>query len=178
VLFQQLQLDAGVAGERGLSFTDEHRINEELALVDQPGVERVRREGRPADGQVARGGRLHLADRIGVEAALEPRVGGRDFMQRRGVDDLVGRLPDVREVGHELRLGRQGRLGLPDGHRLVQAPPIEVGTDGAHKVGDEGEDLVDGLGPLEPAVRVLDVAVKGHIRRVDQLGHAAPQSPA
>jgi hypothetical protein len=48
VLLQQVQLDAGVAGECGLSFTDEHRINEELALVDQPGVERVRRESRPA----------------------------------------------------------------------------------------------------------------------------------
>src|SRR6266545_767053 len=86
VFLQQLQLDAGVAGECGLSFTDEHRINEELALIDQPGVERVRREGRPADGQVAGGGRLHVADRIGVEAALEPRVGGRDDVQRRGVD--------------------------------------------------------------------------------------------
>src|SRR5215211_9405979 len=78
VLLQQLQLDAGVAEECGLSFTDEHRIHEELALIDQPGVERVRREGRPTDGQVAGGGRLQVAHRIGVEAALESRVGGRD----------------------------------------------------------------------------------------------------
>ena len=77
---------------------DRHRINEELALIDQPGIERVRGEGRPADGQVAGGGCLHVADRIGVEAALEPRVGGRDDVQRRGVDDLVRRLPDVRDV--------------------------------------------------------------------------------
>src|SRR5436190_23183352 len=62
VLRQQLQLDAGVAGECGLAFTDEHRINEELALIDQPGVERVRGEGRAADGQVAGGGRLQVAD--------------------------------------------------------------------------------------------------------------------
>src|SRR5207248_10350262 len=94
-LLEQLQLDAGVAGECGLAFTDEHRMDEELALIDQPGVERVRGEGRPADGQVAGGGRLHVADRIGVEVAREPRVGGRDDVQRRGVDDLVGRLPDV-----------------------------------------------------------------------------------
>src|SRR5260370_22657267 len=58
VLLLQLQRDAGVAGERGLAFTDEDRIHEEVALVDQPGVERVRREGRPADGHVAGGGRL------------------------------------------------------------------------------------------------------------------------
>ncbi|MEA2716944.1 MAG: hypothetical protein QOI99_1261, partial [Actinomycetota bacterium] len=36
-----------------LASTDEHRMDEELALIDQPGVERVRGEGRPADGQVA-----------------------------------------------------------------------------------------------------------------------------
>ena len=41
-LLQQLQLEAGVGGECGLAFTDEHRINEELALIDQPSVERVR----------------------------------------------------------------------------------------------------------------------------------------
>src|SRR5256886_16269133 len=82
------------------------------------------------------------------------------------------------ETTCEIRLGSQGRLGLPDGHRFVQAPSIEVGTDGAHKVSDEGEDLVDGRGPFEAAVRVLDVAVKGHIRHIDQLGHAAPQAPA
>ncbi len=99
-------------------------------------------------------------------------------MHRRGVDDLVGRLPHVREIGHELRLGSQGRLGLPDCHRLVHAPSVEVGTDGAHKVGDEAEDLIGGRGPFQTALRVLDVAVKGHIRHVDQLGHAAPQSPA
>jgi hypothetical protein len=149
-----------------------------VALIDQPAVERVCCERRTADGEVAGGGRLHGADRIGVEVALEPRVGGRDCVQRRGVDDLVGRLPDVREVGHELRLGGQGGVGLPHGHRLVHAPSIEVGTDGAHKVSDEGEDFVGGVGPFEPAVHVLDVAVKGHIRHVDQLGHAAPQPPA
>ena len=42
VLLQQVQLDTGVAEERGLSVTDEHRINEELALIDQTGIERVR----------------------------------------------------------------------------------------------------------------------------------------
>src|SRR5436309_15091911 len=66
-LLQELQLDAGVAGKCGLAFTDDHRMNEELALIDQPGAERVRGEGRPADGEVAGGGRLHVADRIGVE---------------------------------------------------------------------------------------------------------------
>jgi hypothetical protein len=94
-------------------------MDEELALVDQPGVERVRRESRTADGQIAGVSRLLVADRIGVEATLEPRAGGRDDGQRGGVDDLAGRVPEVREVGPELRLGGQGRFGLPDGHRFV-----------------------------------------------------------
>ena len=72
VLLQQIQLDAGVAGERRLSSTDEHRINEELALIDQPGVQRMGSEGRAADSQIARGGCLHLVDRVGIEAALKP----------------------------------------------------------------------------------------------------------
>ena len=33
--------------------TDEHRPNEDVALIDQPSVERVCCEGRPADGEVA-----------------------------------------------------------------------------------------------------------------------------
>src|SRR5437667_8123611 len=88
-LLQQLQLDAGVAGECGLAVTDEHRINEELALIDQPGVERVGGEGRPADGQVSGGGGLDVANGIGVHAAHERRVAGRDDVPRRGVADPV-----------------------------------------------------------------------------------------
>jgi hypothetical protein len=34
VFLQQLQLGAGVAGECGLALTDEHRTNEEVALID------------------------------------------------------------------------------------------------------------------------------------------------
>src|ERR671910_79875 len=43
-----------------------------------------------------------------------------------GVDDFVRGLPDVREVAHEVRLRGQSGVGFPHGHRLVQAPPIEV----------------------------------------------------
>ena len=69
-------------------------------------------------------------------------------------------------------MGGQDRVGFPDGHRFVEAPPVEVGADGAHEVGDEREDFVVGLGPVETAVLVLDVAVERHVRYVDQLGHA------
>src|SRR6185312_4434099 len=89
VLLLQLQLEAGVSGECGLAVADDHRTHEEVALIDQPGVERVCGKARAANGQVADGGRLQVADRSGVEAALEPGVAGRHRVQRRGVDDLV-----------------------------------------------------------------------------------------
>ena len=59
VLLQQLQLDTGVAGECGLAFTDEHRIDEELAPIDQPGVERAR------SGSVER--LIHAHEGVGQE---------------------------------------------------------------------------------------------------------------
>jgi hypothetical protein len=100
-------------GQRAFASTEEYGPDEELALVDQPGLERVRRDVRAAHGQITRGRGFHVADRVGVEAALEPSLGGRCSLQRLG-DDLVRRLPDVREVGTELRLGGPGGVSLPD----------------------------------------------------------------
>src|SRR4029079_18476020 len=73
-LFHELQRDARVAGERGLPITDDQRVHEELALVDQPGVEGVRGEGRPGDAQVGGSRRLQAAEGTGVEVALAPRI--------------------------------------------------------------------------------------------------------
>lgn len=50
MLVHQVHLDASVARECRLPGSDEYRIHEELALVDQPGVERLRCEGRSPDG--------------------------------------------------------------------------------------------------------------------------------
>ena len=78
-----------------------------------------------------------------------------------------------REVGHEVGLRGQGGVGLPDGHRLVQAPPVEERAHGPQEVGGGREHLVVRRGKVEGAAFVLDVAVKRHVRDVDQLGHAA-----
>ena len=56
VFLEQLQLEAGVARKCGLASTGEHRIDEEVTLIDQPRVERMCREGRPAHREVAGGG--------------------------------------------------------------------------------------------------------------------------
>src|SRR5215510_3528776 len=95
-LVQQLERGAHAAGQRGLASTDECGPDDELALVDKPGPERVRRDVRAAHGQVTRGRGLHVADRVGAEAALDPSLGGRHGLQGRGVDDLVPRLPGTR----------------------------------------------------------------------------------
>ena len=72
--------------------------DEQVVLVDQPGLDRLGGEVGTADGDVASRRRLQLPDRFGVEVALDPRPGAGDRLQRLGVDDLVGRLPDLREV--------------------------------------------------------------------------------
>src|SRR5262245_30687474 len=87
-------------------------------------------------------------------------------MEWRGPHDVVERGDErrtVREVGPELRFGSQGGVRLPDCHRLVHAPSVEVGADGAQKVSDERKDLVVGHGEVEAAVLVLDVAVDGDV---------------
>src|SRR5262249_51849540 len=61
-LVQQLELGARVAGQRGLASTDEYGPDEELAPVAQPGLERVRRDVRAAQGQITRGRGFHVAD--------------------------------------------------------------------------------------------------------------------
>src|SRR5919199_3038614 len=129
-LVQQLELGARVAGQRGLASTEEYGPDEQVALIDESGFERVGGEVRTAHGEITGGRCLRGADRVGVEVALEPSFGGRHSLQRGGVDDLVGRPPDVREVGHELRLAGQARGRLPRGHRLVHAPTVKVGAGG------------------------------------------------
>lgn len=63
---------------------------------------------------------------------------------------------------------------------LIDQPSLEsrVARCGPHKVGDEREQLVVGLGPIEAALLVLDVAVEGRVRHVDQLRHAARHGSA
>ena len=108
------KLDAGVAGECGPAVTDEHRINEELALIDQPGVERVRGEGRPADGQVAADGGTPLTRYV---QARVPKCDIRPSSDRRhGSRVLEPAIRGRSSVGGAGRAGRQRH-----GHRADHA---------------------------------------------------------
>ena len=131
-------------GSAGLPVPTNTRTDEQLTLIDEPGIESVRGEVRASYGEISGRGCFQVTDRVRVEVALELRLGGRDLMQGRGKDDLVRSLPEVGEVAHEFRLRGHGGVGLPHGHRLVHAAAVEVGADGADEISDEREDLVVG----------------------------------
>ena len=129
----------------------------------------------PPTRDVAFRRRFHLPDRVRVEVPLDPCPGAGDGVQRPGVHDLVGRLPDLRVVPDDGRLVGEGD-GLPVGHHLVHPAPVEVGADRPLEVVDEAVHLLVRRGPVEVAVVVRDVAVERRERRVDQLGHAEPDA--
>src|SRR4028119_431348 len=52
-----------------------------------------------AHGKVAPHRPFHPPHRLGVEVPLDPRLGGRHCLQRLGVHDLVGRLPNLQIGG-------------------------------------------------------------------------------
>ena len=59
-------------------------------------------------------------------------------------------------------------------------PPLDRGIpeEGIAMYGDRLKYVVTGLGPLEVAAGVLDVAVEGDVRHVEQLGHGATSAGA
>jgi len=110
--------------------------------------------------------RLRRLEKVNAEALWR--------LQRLGVHDLLGRLPDLREVLNEGRLVRHGVRALPVDHRLVHPAPVEVGANRPLEVIDEGMHLLVRRSPVEVAVLVRYVAVERDDRRVDQLGHGEP----
>ena len=75
VLVEELEVGADACGEGRLAAAEEHGPDEELAFVDQVGLEGPGREVRSADGEVAGGCGLQLLDGVGVEVVLEAGSG-------------------------------------------------------------------------------------------------------
>src|SRR5215213_8259645 len=175
-LVQQFELKPDPVGEELLAAAQHDGPDEQVVLVHQPGGDRMGAEGGTAHGEITLGGRLQVPDRFGVKVWFDPRPGGGGRRQRPGVHDLVGRLPDLGELPRAGRLGRGGGVGLPDLHQLVQPASVQVGADRPQQVVDEGEVLLVGCPPVELAVLVGDVAVKGRIHHIEQLGHGEPSS--
>ena len=72
-LVEQLEVHADAVREVPVAAADDDRREEEVALVDQPGREAPAPRGWARRPEVARGRRLQLPDRLGVEVALDPR---------------------------------------------------------------------------------------------------------
>src|SRR6516165_2943654 len=102
LLVKELEVGADARREGWLATTEDHGPDEQLALVDEAGLEGPSSEVRPADGEVASGFGLQFSDGVGVEVVFETSGGCRHCGQGGGVDDLVGRPPSTGEVGGEV----------------------------------------------------------------------------
>ena len=160
-----------MVGEAPCATADHDGRNEEVALVDESGPERVGGELWASDPEVTLRCRLQLPDRLGVEVSLDPRPGAGDCLQRRRVHDLVGRAPDLSEVLDGGWLVRDVP-GLPGEHHLEHPPPVEVGADRPLEVVDERVHLLVRHAPVELALLICDIAVERCDGEVDQLAHS------
>src|SRR6266540_135931 len=103
-LVQQLELNMDAGGQGALATAHEDRHEDEMALVDQPLGDRLAGELRPADRDVGSRALLQPPDRRGVELALDSGSLAAHRVKRPGVDNLLGRTPDLREVPGHRRL--------------------------------------------------------------------------
>ena len=71
VLVKELEVGADARREGWLATAEDHGPDEQLALVDEAGLEGPSSEVRPADGEVAGGFGLQFSDGVGVEVVFE-----------------------------------------------------------------------------------------------------------
>ena len=90
-----------MAGKARCAPADQHGHQVEVAFIHQPGGEGMLGERRATHRDVMVRRRTQLPDGVGVEGARDARPARRCGFKRRGVHDLVGGLPNLREVPHE-----------------------------------------------------------------------------
>src|SRR5215813_10160325 len=172
-LVQEIQLCAYVAGQDPLAAAKHDRHDQQMILVDEPGPDRVCGEGRSSHRNIVRQSSLQVAKRLRVEFPLQTRLRCRDGLQGFGIDDLVGRLPDPREVHHGRCPTRNDVWRLPNRHRLVNLASVEIDADGALEIVDESKYLVVRRRPIVGAGFIRDIAIQRRRHKVDQFGHRA-----
>src|SRR5579885_1072320 len=143
-----------------------------MILVDEPGPNRVCGEGRTSHRNIESRLSLQLANRLRVEIRLQPRLRCRHGLTQVRIDDLVGRLPDPREVIRGRREAGNDFWRLPNRHRFVLLASIEIRADRAVEIGNERKCLLAWRRPIEVAV-IRDIAIQRRRRSVDQFGHLA-----
>jgi hypothetical protein len=68
VFVEQLEAYANVAGEGGLAASDDRGHEEQVVLVDEPGLDRPSRELGTADGEITGRSRFQLPDASGSKS--------------------------------------------------------------------------------------------------------------
>src|SRR5215208_3105595 len=134
-----------------------------MTFVDQPGPEGVGGEFRTPDEDVMRimrTGRFQLSNRFRIECLLKLRFASGYSLQRPGVHDFVGRLPDLSEVAHERRLRAQIGISLPHHHGLIHSPSIEMSARCPHEVSDKSEIFLTWRCPVKLTILVLGVTIE------------------
>jgi len=131
-----------------------------MTLVDQPGPEGVGGEFRTTDEDVMFAGRFQLSDRFRLERSLKLRFASGYSLQRPGIHDFVGRLPDPGEVAPGRR--RRGQIGvsLPHHHGLIHSPSIEMSARCPHDISDKSEQIITRLCPVKLTILVLGKTVE------------------
>src|SRR5262249_47885224 len=153
--------------------SDDDGREEQLELVNEPGRERPRGKVRAAHAEVASSRLLQNPNLPGIEMSLDSGPRGRRRLQRPGVDDLLRRLPDHREVQHGGRLLRERIRVFPRGHHVIDPSPIQGSAHAALDVVDETVYFLVRGGPVEVAAPICHVAVERRDSRVDQLSHGS-----
>jgi hypothetical protein len=100
-LTQQFQLHAAAVGESPVGAAHDDGRDEQMVLVEQPGLHHLAGEVGPAHRDVASRRRFHLPNRFGVEVPFDPRPGAGHLRERLGEHDLVDPLPYPSEVLNE-----------------------------------------------------------------------------
>src|SRR5579872_1851771 len=134
-------------------------------LVDEPSPDRLCGEGWTSHRKIVRQLSRQVANRLRVEFPFEARLRCRDSLQRLGIDDLGGPLPDPTEIQHGQPRTRNDLWRLPNRHRLVVLAAIEIHADGTHEIVDESEYLLVRRRPV--VVFIRDIAIERRRYKVD-----------
>src|SRR5688572_20723090 len=126
-----------------------------MTLVDQPGSEGVGGEFRTPDEDVMFDSVFKLSNCFGIERVLKLRFASGYRLQRPGVNDFVGRLPDLSEVTPEWRLRGQTGIRLPHHHGLIHSSSIEMSGRCPYDVSDKSEIFLTWLCPVKLTILVL-----------------------
>src|SRR3954471_13869809 len=99
-MVEELQGDVVVDRQGSRSSADCSRNEQQVDLVHQAGLQRLRSQLDPADADVALLRLLQLSHGFRIEGALQPGAGGSDSVQGPRVDDLLGAAPDLGKVAY------------------------------------------------------------------------------